>query len=333
MGLKTIVVLALSLCCGIAASIGFMKILAERGDQAQQTDMAPICLAKTDISAGAAASDDLVKVEQWPKDKIPAQALVRHEDVAGRRARCKIFSGQPIVEPMLVPRGEALTDAEIPKGMRVAPIPVSAEAIHSGLVVPGSHCDVQVFIRANANLGIPETLSKTILQDIRVFAVNDVKATEPNAHNTLNARSKPDARTVSLLVTPAQVEILTLASQLGSIKLILRSAEDGDQRKSKPTRPQELLGEYASSTRNKETLETPDSFRAWVEVLQKAVRSNATPAVAQNRSEQSRPHYTVRVLNRTEPTDVLLLGTPGRRLDDEQVWTAMNLPPRSSFTR
>ena len=101
----------------------------------------------------------------------------RQEDFDGRRARQKIYAGEPIIEPKLLARGQVPTDGMVPKGLRVVAIPVDIRAIQGGLVLPGSRCDVTSSF-ADPNLGIGETLCKTILQDIKVFAVNDITSTE-----------------------------------------------------------------------------------------------------------------------------------------------------------
>jgi pilus assembly protein CpaB len=324
---KTVALLVLALGCGLVASIGITQVLAKRGDQAAQGDTLPVYLAKADIPPGTITTADNFKLEQWPKDKLPAGAILRQEDVDGRRARYKIFAGQPILEPMLLGKGEVPIDGQIPKGLRVVPITVSAEAIHSGLVLPGSRCDVQVFIRADPSSGIGETMSKTILQDIRVFAVNDITTTESTDPHEPEKKSIPLGKTVSLLVTPTQAEIVTLASQLGTIRLILRSAEDNEQLKSNPMTAHELLGAYGGANRAKENPQAADEggFNKWAEMMKNALKRSANTNQEPKPPEQAR--YIMRVRTGPEVSDVLMVANSGA--SDEAAWTAMNLPSRA----
>src|SRR5947209_1306635 len=133
---KSLALLILALGCGLVASLGITQVLAKRGDSAPPADTAPVYVAKTDIPQGAMAAGDFVKLEQWPKDKIPAGAVTKPEEIDNRRARQSIFTGQPILDRMLLHAGEVPLDAQIPKGMRVVAIPVGIEAIVGGLVVP-----------------------------------------------------------------------------------------------------------------------------------------------------------------------------------------------------
>ena len=50
-------------------------------------------------------TSQVLKLEQWPKDKIPAGAISRIEDVEGRRARTKLYAGEPILEHKLLGKG------------------------------------------------------------------------------------------------------------------------------------------------------------------------------------------------------------------------------------
>ncbi len=211
---KSLALLIVSLGCGLVASLGITQVLAKRGDSTP-TDTTPVYVATADIGIGSVASEENVKVEQWPKDKVPAGALVRMEDLDGRRARQKIYAGEPIIEPKLLTRGQVPTDSTVPKGLRVIAIPVSYEAIQGGLVLPGARCDLQVVIKQDPGNGVAETFCKTILQDIRVFAVNDVTSTDTLDPKNPDVKSLPLGRTVSLLVTPNQAQTVTLASQNG----------------------------------------------------------------------------------------------------------------------
>ena len=333
---KSLALLILALGCGLVASLGITQVLAKRGDQTAPADTLPIFVAKTDIAQGAMAAGDSLKLEQWPKDKIPPGALTRQEDVDNRRARYTIFAGQPILEPMLLRAGELSVGAQIPKGMRVVAIPVGIEAIVGGLVVPGARCDVQVFMRQDPGMGIGETMAKTILQDIRVFAVNDMtnmqqqqQGADPKAPESHSVTS---AKTVSLLVTPAQSSVVTLASQLGTIRLILRSGEDSEQTKDDPLSARKLLGGIGGTNRGIENRDKPgeDGFDKWVNAVKKALET-ANTAKNTNKPAPSQPeepsHFTMRLRTADTFNDVILTANAGLNgFGDDGSWTATNLP-------
>ncbi len=298
---KSLALLILALGCGLVASLGITQVLARRGDQTAPVDTVPVFVAKADILQGSMAAGDSVKLEQWPKDKVPPGALCKQEEIDNRRAKLMIYAGQPILEPMLLHAGEMSVGAQIPKGMRVVAIPVGIEAVVGGLVVPGARCDVQVFMRADPSLGIGETLAKTILQDIRVFAVNDMtnmQQQQPGADpKAPESHSVTSAKTVSLLVTPAQASVVTLASQLGTIRLILRSGEDSEQTKDDPLSARKLLGGIGGTNRGMESKQD-DGFDKWFHLVKTALEKANAPKITNNaRSpEPEEPaHFTMRL--------------------------------------
>jgi Flp pilus assembly protein CpaB len=79
--------------------------------------------------------------------------------------------------------------------------------------------DVLVFL--GSGNGITSPMTKTILTDVTVFAVNEHINREVQGDGTTI-----QARTVSVLVKPEQVERLMLATELGKLQLSLRRADD-----------------------------------------------------------------------------------------------------------
>jgi pilus assembly protein CpaB len=349
---KSLALLILALGCGLVASLGITQVLAKRGETAAPVDTAPVFVAKADISPGAVAGGELVKLEQWPKDKIPAGAISKQEDLDNRRARQSIFNGQPILDRMLLHPGEVPLDAQIPKGMRVVAIPVGPETIQSGLVVPGARCDIQVFVRQDANQGFAETLAKTILQDIRVFAVNDITnlqqqqqpGADPKAPDN-TPHSIPTGKTVSLLVTPAQAEVVTLASQLGTVRLILRSGDDTEQTKLDSFGASKLFSGLGRTNREIENQKkkSDEQFDSLLKVIKTALAAPAAkPHAGSSNSGRSTSnpveeaaHYTMRFRNGDTVSDVVLTANIGANglVSDDSPWTASNLPtPSKSST-
>ena len=256
---KSIALLVLALGCGLIASVGITQVVARRSAEkaAPAVEKQPIYVAVQDIALGTKLTPELVKLQDWEKDKVPVGALVRAEDVDGRGTRTCFYAGEPILEQKLFGRGKGeRSDDLIPKGYRVVSVRVEPVTIHHGLIQPGTRVDFQVLLRRDPGIGVAETTTKTVLQDIRVFAVNDIYGTDTTGHEGKSIQ----ATTVSLLVTPAQAEKVTLAGEIGIIRLTMRGPEDDKEVATTGAMPQELFGSVDAAHRDKEAL-VPEGAR------------------------------------------------------------------------
>lgn len=219
---KSIVLLVVALGCGLIASIGINQAMTKPvPTQLVEGETTQIVVAKTDIQIGDPIKSEVINLEAWPKDKVPPGALTSLDDVIGRRARTRLFAGEPIIDQKLLGKGETGEDAvtHIPKGMRVVSIRVDAVSGAANLIKPGNRVDVMVHLQENPQRGIMKTTTQTFLQHIKVFAVDDVFRRDTDGTTS-------NAKTVSLLVTPEQAEKVMMATELGTVRLAMRSADD-----------------------------------------------------------------------------------------------------------
>jgi pilus assembly protein CpaB len=221
---KSIILLVLALGCGLVASIGINRVMANRGAPVVVSgDTQPICVVTKDVNMNDRLTADDVKLEQWPVGKIPLGALTKLEDVEGRRSKYKLFTGEPLLEAKLLAKGEtgASPGENIPPGFRVVAVRVDDVTTSGSLILPGDRVDMVVHLTQNSAKDVRDTTTQTFLQNVKVFAVNDTTERQPGG-----AENKIVARTVSVLVTPEQAELVTMAAELGRIRLVLRGPMD-----------------------------------------------------------------------------------------------------------
>jgi pilus assembly protein CpaB len=252
---KSIALLLLALGCGLVASIGITEVMRRNATASAAGETQPLLLAVTDIGLGDQLTPQAVKLEEWPKDKVPVGALARLEDAEGRRARTKLYAGEPIMETKLLSKGASAQGASalIPAGYRVVPVKVDLESGGGSLILPGDRVDVMIHVVRDPSREIPETVTKSILQDIKVFAVDDVVDLEKEKEN----RKSIVAKTISLLVTPDQAAKLMLASRMGSINLVMRPPDDDKMAPNTSAKPGDLFGSSVRADRGKESLMEP----------------------------------------------------------------------------
>ncbi|MBS0207466.1 MAG: Flp pilus assembly protein CpaB [Planctomycetes bacterium] len=245
---KTMMLLVVALGCGLVAAIGINQTLANREVVAAPAgEMVPVIMALSNIGTGDPLKPENIKLEEFPKDRMPPNAVSDWENAIGRRARHPILPGLPIVEEMLLSKGDNGEDLSgmIAKGMRVVSVRVDAVSGMAGLLKPGDRVDMVVHLHPNPTYGISMPSARTFLQNVKIIAVDDVFRRDNDGQQAVVAK------TVSVLVTPAQAELVTLATELGTLRLIMRPADDDGKSETDGASPEELLGVKHSSSEPK----------------------------------------------------------------------------------
>jgi len=275
---KSIILLVLALGCGLIASIGISQVMDSQKSSGK-LETVPIYVALNDINVGDSITPEMVKIEDWPKDKVPQFALADLEKIKGQRPRVKLFAGEPIVEPKL--GGDGIPTTTIPDGFRCVAVTGNKDELGAGLLTPGDRVDVQLNVTRNRDQGIFEPRTQVILTNIRVFAVDQ------QYDRSNDTGEKHIASVVSLLVTPDQANRLDLAQKLGEVRLILRHPDDMDETVSGPITVSDLLGDDATSNNVREERKSadlvprqPSMMSGLVKMLQQAAASRAQPATA-----------------------------------------------------
>jgi pilus assembly protein CpaB len=219
MKLKTMILLAMALGCGLVAMVGVQQVLAER--QQKGGNKVSVLVARMEIEAGAEITDTNVVFEDRPIENVPQEAVTSVEQYAKRATTVRLFPGELVLQAKLGEPGVLGVAAQIPKGMRVVAVPVNATSSISGLVAAGNKVDI-VLTYAIHKAGVQYKKSKTILTNIEIFSVDKVR------HNDSPDAAKQSAKpeNVSLLVTPQQAQTLSFATQKGQLQLTLRSTSD-----------------------------------------------------------------------------------------------------------
>jgi len=212
---KSLVLIIIALGCGLVASIGISEVLKKPGDVGE-VETEPILVAAIDLDIGKKLDAQNVKIEDWPKSKIPEGAFRSLDEAQDTYTRARLYAGEVILQQKMM--GQGPQTPPIPDGYRVIPVRVELDTV-IGLIQPGDLVDIMVFLRQGPD--IPRTGTYTILRMARIYAVNT-----QTDRNVDEKGHEVAAKTVSLLVKPKQAERLTLAAELGKIRLALRRPTD-----------------------------------------------------------------------------------------------------------
>jgi pilus assembly protein CpaB len=139
---KSIILVVIAVGCGLVASIGISQVMESRATSETPIETEPIYVALDTL--GEPLTSQMLKVEEWPKGKIPEGAIRRAEDVEGRRPSVPLFAGEPILKGKLIDGDRRSGVSErIPDGFRVVSVKVNMESAASGLIRSGGRIGVR----------------------------------------------------------------------------------------------------------------------------------------------------------------------------------------------
>ncbi len=213
----------------------------------------PVVVARADIAPRTKITDSMVEVRLVTADSRSSLSYSDTNAVVGEVTRFPIAANEQILSSKVVPQlsnGTEITSRSlsyvVPDGKRAMSVTASEVVGAGGLVLPGDYVDVVVLYDVDFPTK-PDDLSQrqkvnayavqTLMQNIEVLAVSQtVEDVVPEATPTTNgqrarnseAKPTPDAKTITLALTPLQAEQLMLAEGMGHIRLSVRHFGDGD---------------------------------------------------------------------------------------------------------
>ena len=216
MRMKSLVLIFIALGCGLVASIGISQAL--NGNKGSgQVEMESILVTLTEIDINAEFNANNVKLEPWPKMRLPEGAIRSLDEVKDKFARQRFVKGEPILIDKIVDKKNGVA-INVPPGFRVFAVKVDEESVMRGLA-PGDRIDVNLYVKRSEEISEPGTY--TIMQAVRVFSVGE--KIDKEVDTKANAGQ---FRTISLLVTPEQVRHLAGAVQIGKLSFTLRNPNE-----------------------------------------------------------------------------------------------------------
>ena len=226
MPIRTIITLIVAALLGLAAVFLTRSYLGRQqaadAQQAVPTDTVTVVVASQPIGRGVALTPSVLKVAHFPKAYVPVGSFrTVQEATAGgvRRALRPIVANEPILPDRITGAGgRANLSATMTPGMRAVSFRSNDVSGVAGFVLPGDRVDV-LLTRSVPNPGGEEvTVTQVLANNIKVLGVDqDVNE---------NLEKPTVARTITLEVTPAQAQSLSLAQSLGTVALALRHISD-----------------------------------------------------------------------------------------------------------
>lgn len=212
--------------------------------------MKDLVVATRPLGIGVTVKPADVKMVKMSAEAFPKGAFSRVEEVIDRPIVSNILIDEPVLEGRLAARGSGLGLAPvIPVGMRAVSVRVNDVAGVAGFVQAGMRVDVLVTGRPPNG---DSTVVTTCLQNILVLS--------SGAQIQADARGQAmPAPTVTLLGSPEQAELLTLANTEGHIQLVLRNGSDQAIEKTSGRNTYDLFGARSRASNNTKSNSNKDN--------------------------------------------------------------------------
>lgn len=260
---------AIAIAVGLAASSFVYNQMRQVTTAAKLPETGKVVVAAVEIPLGTRLEANHLREISWPGGEPVAGMFTRAEDCVGRALITPVVQNEPILDGKLAPKeAGAGLPATIPEGQRALSVAVNEVVAVAGFALPGTMVDVLVTGSMEGRGGNSQTITRTILENVRVLAAGQKIEQDKDG--------KPQTvPVITLLVTPDEANKLAMASTEGRIQLTLRNTIDTKRVNPASVQRATLFG-GATPARRVQPGPQPKSPAFVVEVIRGTKRESST---------------------------------------------------------
>jgi pilus assembly protein CpaB len=229
--------LFLGLVSAVLVVVYLSQAGSDSGGKVSNGATTPIVVANQNIAPGTRITESMVTLRPISADAVLTDAFREVDAVVGQVTRVPLVSGEQVIPSKVTATGPSITDVDnpplayvVPEGMRGVAIKVDSSIAASGLVRPGDYVDVVLTVKLEgsgttegeaSSSRVRDQIAVTVIQNAQVLSIDqDVALTSLDSEGSPSpdeegADTNPDAATVTLAVSPANGEVLTVAEKCG----------------------------------------------------------------------------------------------------------------------
>ncbi|WP_045211608.1 Flp pilus assembly protein CpaB [Desulfonatronovibrio magnus] len=272
--------LLISLLVAVFAVIMLMNYISSR-ERAILELATPVQVvaALRDMPEGTRVEPGMIELVTVPQKYVQPGAFNDIQRVVNRSVNVPVLRGTQVLESMFFDVEIEGIAPKIPTGKRAFSIFVTDVTSVGQLIQPGDMVDIMVTVEIGSfqdgRAVSEEVITKTALENILVLAVDQTSSVRRtgtasgssqqapgsvfSAGNTAAGSRSTQIKTLSLSVSPREVQILNLSQEIGTLSASLRSSFDtGQVENLPPLSAQDFLGIDRPII--------PRSSPAWVEI-------------------------------------------------------------------
>lgn len=226
----------LALICGLIAA-GSMYIYLNGATGKASVSLKPLVTVKTNIPARSIIEASQLVVKDVPEQGYPQGGYSTIQSVVGSVALLNLSAGDLVVSTMLERQNSqtssngigagSTTALTVPDGKRAVAIPVALVSGVGYAVKPGDHVDILVTIDIKDAAANSQAVTVTSMaaQDVLVLSVGE---------SLTGDKAKVDTKSYTLALNVPQAMTVTLGSEKGSLRLLLRNPANTEIRQDAP---------------------------------------------------------------------------------------------------
>ncbi|MFZ5754764.1 MAG: Flp pilus assembly protein CpaB [Bacillota bacterium] len=221
--MKNKVIIILSIVFGLLTSYLIYDYLTKVEQSMTNMQYGEVVVAAGDVTGKTLLTAEMLEIKKMPVDYIHPQAARKKEEVTGSITLAPLTQGEQVLKKKIAKQSDMKNGLAyiVPVGKRALTLAVDEVSGIAGLIKPGDHVDVVATVNIPDPSGLKETPhSLVVLQDLQVLAVGRTLDDKGDGKSTV------ENKTVTVAVTVEQSRPLVLASQKGTIRLMLRSPVD-----------------------------------------------------------------------------------------------------------
>lgn len=250
-----------------------------------------VVVAVKDLPVDTRLDDSVVEVMQVPKKYVQPGAVADVDSIFDRVLSVPVLRGTQILESMFKPATTESLAQKVPSGMRAISIAANQVSAVAGLIKPGDYVDLYLTVETGeydeeGRMTPEDIMTKRILQNVLVLAHNQTTSKSEyeksrfeggqGAPGTVfsqvqlgKSRQHSEIKTLTLALSSEDAQKVTMAQEIGSVTVALRSSWDQKADKEMPSLTSKALLGIESNVISKST-------PAWIEI-RGAERLNPIP--------------------------------------------------------
>ena len=237
----------IALIVGVVAMAAQCRFVVEREKELlEMSELRPTVVARVDILKGTRLDETMFEIREIPFKWQQPQALEEVDMVLGQFAATPIAAGEQLVMNKLLRPIDAGLEFYVPVNARAVAIRVNEVQAVGGHVRPGNWVDVLgTFDFGRGESSDFRTI--TLFQHVWVLSVGQDVGPDSlrpvTAEDSYNPQGLEGGQSVSLALSPEEVQKLVLAAHSGDLHLTLRNRnESGEEVPLQPATIQSSIG-------------------------------------------------------------------------------------------